>query len=140
MAITQAMCNSYKADLLQGDMDSTDTYKIALYTSSASLGATTSAYTVTQEVASGNGYTTGGKTLATFAVGSTGAVSYIEWDTDPAWTSSSFTARGALIYNSSKTNKAVCVLDFGSDKTTSNGTFTVVFPVFDEVTALIRLT
>jgi len=137
MAITQAMCNSFKAELLGGTHDlDTDVIKIALYTSSATLDSTTTAYAATNEV-SGTGYTAGGATL-TGAVITSGATSYVDY-ADATWASASITARGALIYNSSKSNKAIAVLDFGSDKTSTTGDFTVVFPAAGASTAIIRI-
>ena len=139
MAITAAICTSFKQEVLGGEHLAANTYKIALYTSAATLDATTTAYSATNEVANGNGYTTGGATLSGFTRGNSGTTAWIDFTSDPAWTTSTITARGALIYNSSVSNKAVCVLDFGADKTSTNGTFTVVFPTADASNALIRL-
>jgi hypothetical protein len=139
MAISQAMCTSFKVELLGGTHDlDTDTIKIALYTSSATLGASTTAYSSTNEVASGAGYTTGGNTLAGASITSSGTTAFVDF-TDTTWTSASFTARGALIYNSSKSNKAIAVLDFGADKTSTNGDFVVQFPTADASNAIIRI-
>jgi len=139
MAISQAMCTSFKTELLGGTHDlDTDVIKIALYTSSATLGASTTAYTTSDEVASGNGYTTGGNTLAGAAISSSGTTAFVDFS-DSTWSSASFTARGALIYNSSKSNKAIAVLDFGSDKTSTNGDFVVQFPTADASNAIIRI-
>jgi hypothetical protein len=139
MAISQAMCTSFKVELLGGTHDlDTDTIKIALYTSSATLGASTTTYSSTNEVASGSGYTTGGNTLAGASITSSGTTAFVDF-TDTTWTSASFTARGALIYNSSKSNKAIAVLDFGSDKTSTNGDFVVQFPTADASNAIIRI-
>lgn len=137
MAITTAICNSYKQEILEGVHASTDTYKIALFTDSATLGASTTAYASTNEVANGNGYTTGGETLANFTSGLSGSTSYITFD-DPSWTSATITARGCLIYNSSKSNKAVAAFDFGSNISSTNGTFTVNLPDAG-ASALIRI-
>lgn len=126
MAITTAVCNSYKQEILEGVHASTDTYKIALYTDSVTLGASTTAYSSTNEV-SGTGYDAGGKTLTGFSSGLSSSTAYLTF-TDPAWTSSTITARGCLIYNSSKSNKAVAAFDFGQNVTSVNGTFTVDFP------------
>ena len=116
MAITQAMCTSFKAEILDEQHDLiADTIKIALFTSSASLGATTTAYSTSNEV-SGSGYSAGGVTLANKVVTTTGTTAYFDAD-DPTWTSASFTARGALIYNSTNGDKAIAVLDFGGDFT-----------------------
>jgi hypothetical protein len=137
-AITQAMCTSYKQEILGGIHLAADTYKIALFTSSATLDASTTAYATTNEV-TGTGYTAGGVTLAGFTRSNSGTTAWIDWTTDPSWASATITARGALIYNSTQSNKAVCVLDFGSDQTSTNGTFTIVFPAAAAGTALIRL-
>ncbi len=129
MAITQAMCTSFKEDLFQKeqDMDS-DTIKIALYTSSASLDAATTAYTTSGEVASGSGYTTGGETLTNPVIGTSGTTAYVDFD-NPEWTSASFTTAGALIYNDTTAgNNAIAVLNFGGDFTVTSGTFRIVFP------------
>lgn len=136
MAITTAICNSYKQELLEGVHASTDTYKIALFTSSATLDKTTTVYSTTNEV-SGTGYTAGGKTLTGFVSGLSTDTAYITFD-DPAWTSSTITARGCMIYNSSKSNKAVAVFDFGSDVVSVSGTLTVDFPTAG-ASALIRI-
>lgn len=139
MAISQAMCTSFKTELLGGTHDlDTDVIKIALYTSSATLGASTTAYTTSSEVASGNGYTTGGNTLSGAAISSSGTTAFVDFS-DSTWSSASFTARGALIYNSSKSNRAIAVLDFGSDKTSTNGDFVVQFPTADASNAIIRI-
>jgi hypothetical protein len=143
MAIAQTMCTSFKVALLDGEMDfssnTSQTFKIALFTSDASLDADTTAYAVTNE-ASGTGYTAGGATL-TIATNptSTSGTAYLTFST-VTWTTSSITARGALIYRSSCTgNNAVAVLDFGADKTTLGSTFTVTFPTADNNTAIIRI-
>ena len=143
MAIAQTMCTSFKVALLDGEMDfssnTSQTFKIALFTSDASLNADTTAYAVTNE-ASGTGYTAGGETL-TIATNptSTSGTAYLTFST-VTWTTSSITARGALIYRSSGTgNNAVAVLDFGADKTTLGSTFTVTFPTADNNTAIIRI-
>ena len=138
MAILQAIATSFKAEILQGIHDSADTYKIALYTSAATLGASTTAYTATNEI-SGKGYTAGGQVLSGFSVTTSGTTAILDFTTDPSWANATITARGALIYNSSKTNKAVYVLDFGSDISSTNGAFTVTFPTPDATNGLIRL-
>ena len=126
-------CNSFKSGLIDGDFDfDTDTFKIALYTNSATLNADTAAYTATGEV-SASGYTAGGNTI-TVSKGITGGTAYITF-ADTSW-SAAITARGALIYKSG--GAAVCVLDFGADKT-STTTFTVDFPAASSTDALIRL-
>ena len=127
MAITQAMATSFKSEILQeGHNLASDTLKIALYTSSANLGAATTAYTTSQEI-SGTGYSAGGETLTSTTVGTSGTTAFFDAD-DPTWTSASFTARGALIYNSTNSDKAIAVLNFGGDFTVSSGTFRIVFP------------
>ena len=128
MAISQAMATSFKAEILDEQHDLVaDDIKIALYTSSASLGASTATYTTSNEVANGNGYTTGGVALSNKAVSTSGTTAYFDAD-DPTWTSASFTARGALIYNDTNGDKAIAVLNFGGDFTVSSGTFRIVFP------------
>lgn len=138
MPITSAFCTSAKVDFLQGTHASADTYKIALFTSAATLDASTTAYSATNE-ASGTGYTAGGSTLTGFSVTSSGTTAILDFTSDPSWPNSTITARGALIYNSSKSNKAVAVYDFGSDKSSSNGTFTVQFPTPDAANGLLRI-
>jgi hypothetical protein len=134
--ITQTACTVFKVNLLNGAENfTTGSYKIALYTALADLGANTTAYTTSNEVV-GTGYTAGGKALTNIAPTSNGTVAYISFD-PVTWNPASFTARGALIYNS-VTNAAVCVLDFGSDKTATN-TFTVTFPAATSSSAVIRL-
>ena len=137
-------CDVFKTGLLDATYNfntgTTDVYKIALYTNSASLNQNTTAYTTTGET-TGNGYVAGGKVL-TIGVVPTNSndVSYFSFD-DITWTGSSITARGALIYKyNGTTNPAVCVLDFGSDKTTTNGNFTVQFPAATYTSAVIRIT
>lgn len=138
MAITQAMPTSFKVELFGGihDLD-TDTIKIALYTSSATLDATTTAYSATNEV-SGTGYVAGGNTLSGAAITSTGTTAFVDFS-DSTWASSTITARGALIYNSSKSNRAIAVLDFGTDKSSSASNFTIQFPTADAANAILRL-
>ena len=141
MAITQALCTSFKVELLTGTHNFTattgDSFKIALYTSSATLGATTTAYSSTNEV-SGTGYTAGGAALTEVTPTSSGTTAYVDFG-DATWSSATITARGALIYNSTDSNKAVAVLDFGADKTSTNGDFTVQFPTADSSSAIIRI-
>lgn len=140
MAISQAMCTSFKVDLFGGVQDlDTDTIKMALYTSSATLDASTTAYTTSNEVSSsGTNYTAGGNTLTSPIITSSGTTAYVDF-ADTTWSNASFTARGALIYNASKSNKAIAVLDFGADKTSTTGDFVVVFPTPDASNALIRI-
>jgi hypothetical protein len=138
MAISQGVCNSFKEEVLTGVHDiENDTIKIALFTSSATLDADTTAYATTNEVV-GTGYTAGGNTLAGAAVTLDGSVAIVDF-TDTTWSSASITARGALIYNSSKADRAIAVLDFGSDKTSTDGDFTVIFPAPTASTAVVRL-
>jgi hypothetical protein len=138
MAITQALCTSFKEELLGGihDLD-TDEIKIALFTSSATLGATTTAYSTTNEV-SGTGYTAGGNTLSGATIATSGTTAYLDF-ADTTWSSATMTARGALIYNADKSNRAIAVLDFGGDKTSTNGDFTIQFPTADASNAIIRI-
>ena len=138
MAITQAMCTSFKEDLFNKEQDlDTDTIKIALYTSSATLGAATTAYNTSNEI-SGTGYSAGGETLANSTVATSGTTAYVDFD-NPEWTGASFTARGALIYNDTTAgDNAIAVLDFGGDFTVSSGTFRIVFPA-PGATAIIRI-
>ena len=148
MAISQAMATSFKVDLLNGihafgttvtrGATTADTFKIALYTSSATLGATTTAYSVTNEV-SGTGYSAGGNTLTVSQTPtSTSTTAWLDF-ADTTWTSSTITANGALIYNDTQSDKAVAVLAFGGDKTSTNGDFTIVFPTADSSNAIIRI-
>ena len=141
MAITQAMCTSFKTQLLTGTHDFTngtgDTFKIALFTSSATLGAATTAYSTTNET-SGTGYTAGGNTLTNVTPTSSGTTAFTDF-ADTTWSSASITARGALIYNSTEADAAVVVLDFGSDKTSTAGDFTIQFPTADASNAIIRI-
>jgi len=142
MAITQTLTDTFLQDCLDGGQDlgtSGNTLKIALYTSSATLGATSTAYSATNE-ASGTGYTAGGTSLSSQAVAfdSTNQVAYFD-AADPAWTTASITARGALIYNNTKSNASIAVLDFGSDYTSTAGTFTIQLPSAAYNTAIIRI-
>ena len=137
MAITQAMCTSFKSEILQeGHQLATDTIKIALFTSSASLDATTTAFATTNEI-TGTGYTSGGVTLTSTTVSTDGTTAFFDAD-DPTWTSATFTARGALIYNASNSNKAIAVLNFGGDFTVAGGTFKITLPAAG-TTAIIRI-
>lgn len=138
MAITAAFPNQAKLDALQALCPSGSTYKIALYTSAAALSKATTAYTATGEV-SGTGYTAGGATLSGYAATLDTDTAILDWTTDPTWPSSTITARGALIYNATNANKAVAVLDFGSDITSTAGTFTVQLPAAAAATAVVRI-
>lgn len=138
MAISQAMCTSAKADFLGGIIDlDTDVMKIALYTSAATLSAATTVYTTSDEVV-GTGYTAGGNTLTGATISTSGTTAFVDF-TDTTWTTATITARGALIYDSSKSNKAVAVLDFGADKTSTAGDFTIQFPTNNATNAIIRI-
>lgn len=139
MAISQAMCTSFKVDLLAGVQDfDTDVFKVALYTSAATLDATTTTYTTANEVV-GTNYVAGGNTLTVSVTPtSSGTTAFISF-ANTTWVAATITARGALIYNSSKSNKAVAVLDFGSDKTSTDGDFTVSWPTADASNAIIRI-
>jgi len=135
MSIVQTQTTSFKKELYQAIHDlSTDTIKIALYTASADLNADTTVYSATNEV-SGTGYTAGGQVMTGVAISSSGYTAYANW-ANVVWTAA-LTARCALIYNASKGNKSVAVLDFGSDKT-STTTFTITMPANTSTTALIR--
>jgi len=139
MAFTgNAFCTSAKVGFLTGTyIPLTDTMKIALYTNSATLDATTTAYSATNEVV-GTGYTAGGNTLTGNAISSGGTTAWLTFS-DSSWTTATITARGALIYDSTQSNAAIAVLDFGADKTSTAGTFTVQMPVAAASTALIRI-
>ena len=136
------MCTSFKKELLEAvhnfKNSGGDTFKIALYTNSASFNAATTAYTASNEV-TGTGYTAGGNTLTRVDPTSSGTTAFTDF-ADTTWASSTITARGALIYNDTAAgNPAVVVLDFGSDKTSTNGDFKVVFPAADASNAIIRI-
>jgi len=146
MAISQAMCTSFKQELLQGKHDFTassgDSFKIALFTSSATLGAATTDYATTNEV-SGTGYSAGGAALTSVTPTTSGTTAFTDF-ADVTFSSSTITANGALIYNTtsgsgSGTTDAVCVLAFGGDKSSTNGDFTVRFPTADASNAIIRI-
>ena len=141
MAISSAICTSFKQEILVGTHNFTassgDTFKIALYTSSASLGASTTAYSTSNEI-SGTGYTAAGAPLTSVTPTTSGTTALCDF-ADVSFTSASFTANGALIYNDSQSDKAVAVIAFGGDKTVSSGTFTIQFPTADASTAIIRI-
>ena len=135
--IVQTQTTSFKAELYEGIHDLIDdTIKIALFNANADLSASTTAYSTNQEV-TGTGYTAGGNTLTGATVRSSGTTAYVSFD-NTTWSSASFTCRGALIYNSSKADRSVAVLNFGSDKIVTNGTLTVEFPNNDVTSAIIR--
>ena len=144
MALTSAICTSFKVELLKGVHDFTattgDTFKIALYDSDATLGASTTAFSTSEEITntSGTAYTSGGATLTSVTPVASSTTAVCDF-ADVSYTSASFTANGALIYNSSDSNAAVCAIAFGSDKTATNGTFTIQFPTADATNAIIRL-
>lgn len=142
MAITQATCTSAKVELLKGLHDFSvsggDVFKLALYTSAATLSAATTAYSATNEVA-GTAYVAGGATLTNIEPVSSGTTAWVDF-ADAVWSASTITARGGLIYNSTNGNRAVAVLDFGVDKTTSGSDFTVSFPTPDANNAILRFT
>lgn len=145
MAITQAMCTSFKEELLEGKHDFTngaDAMKLALFTSSATLSAATTDYSTTNE-ASGTGYSAGGGALTNVTPTSSGTTAFTDFN-DLTFSSSTITARGAMIYNTqtgggSGTTDAVAILDFGADKTSTNGDFTIQFPTADASNAIIRI-
>ena len=137
--ITAGLTNSFKQQLLLGVHDfSADTFKIALYTSSADLGPTTTVYSSTNEV-SGAGYTAAGLVLTNVTVNLGQGIAYVSFD-NPAWAGATFATRGALIYNFSKSNKSVGVFNFGVDQTMLGQSFTIQLPTNDPETALIRIT
>ena len=148
MAITQALANAFKKQLLEGDHNfkssGGDKFKIALYTSSATLNSTTTAYATTNEVSNSGQYTAGGGALVnggtSIGSGTGKGVAIVDF-ADRSFTGVTLTARGALIYNTSSatTNAAVAVLDFGSDKTATSGTFTIQFPAFTTAAAILRI-
>jgi VCBS repeat-containing protein len=135
------MCTSFKKALLDGEMDfssnTSQTFKIALFTSAATLNADTTAYTSSNEVV-GAGYTAGGNTLTVIAPATSGTTAFLDFS-DTTWSTATITARGALIYQSGGSNPAVAVLDFGSDKSTVADSFTVQFPTADASTAIVRI-
>lgn len=149
MAISQAMCTSFKVEILDGihafgttvvrAATTADTFKIALFTSSATLSASTTAYSTSGECPSTGGYTAGGQTLTVSQVPtSTGTTSWLDFS-DVTWSNATITANGALIYNSTQSDKAVAVLAFGGDKTSTAGDFTIIFPTADSSNAIIRI-
>ena len=144
MAITQAIANAFKKQLLEADMDfasaSPDKFKLSLYTSSATLNSTTTAYTSTNEATTGGDYTAGGGALVGTTTSISAGVARVDFS-DLSFTGVTLTARGALIYNTSSAtvNAAVAVLDFGSDKTATAGTFTIQFPAATSTAAILRI-
>ena len=144
MAIASAVCTSFKQESLVGTHNFTATtgnaFKIALYTSSASLGAGTTAYSTSNEItnSSGTAYTAGGASLTSVTPTTDGTTAVCDF-ADVSFSSASFTANGALIYNDTQSDKAVAVIAFGGDKTVTSGTFTIQFPTADATNAIIRL-
>ena len=143
MAITtNAICNSFKEDNLKGlhnfTVSTGDVFKLALYDSSATIGADTTSFTTSGEVGNTGQYTSGGGALVNALVSVNGTTAFVDFN-DLSFTGVTLTARGALIYNTSETNKAVAVLDFGGDKTATAGTFTVQFPNANDTQAIIRI-
>lgn len=138
MAITAALCNSYKQEILEGTHVVTDTYMLALYTSLATLSKATTAYTATNEVPNGSGYLTGGAVLSGFTTSLDDDVAILDFD-DAEWETATITAAGALIYNATRANRAVAVVSFGGDVSSTSGPFTVSFPEPTATTGLIRL-
>jgi hypothetical protein len=141
MAISSAICNSFKQEILVGTHNFTassgNAFKLALYDSSASLGAGTTAYTTSEEI-SGTGYTAAGKALTSVTPVLDGSTAVCDF-ADISFTSASFTANGCLIYNDTQSDKACAVVAFGGDKTVSSGTFTIQFPAADASNAIIRI-
>jgi hypothetical protein len=148
MAITQAVCDSFKKELLEGEHDfrssGGDQFKLALYGASASLSNTTTAYTTSQEVGASGTYAAGGGNLTSTGAGKTNNTSFIDFS-DISFTSATISAQAAVIYNANTSattvdNAAVMVLDFGAVKTSTSGTFTVQFPANDASSAILRIT
>jgi hypothetical protein len=147
MTIAQTATTSFKVELLQAVHNfgptSPNTFKVALYTAAANIGASTTVYTTSNEV-TGTGYTAGGNTLVISVSPTSGnntsgiPTAYVSFN-NSTWTNATFTCRGALVYNSTQGNKSVAVLDFGSDKTVSNDTFQIIFPTPDANSAIVRI-
>ena len=141
MAIQQAVCNSFKQQILEGQHQfesGGDEFKLALYSSAANLSAATTVYSATSEVPNSGEYAAGGGILQSQQTSLDTGVAIVDF-ADLSFTGVTLTARGALIYNTSESNKAVCVLDFGSDKTATSGTFTIQFPAFTSSAAILRI-
>jgi len=142
MAITSAVCNTFKTEALRAIHNFTNggnTFRLALYTSSATLNKTTTAYTTSNEVANGNGYTTKGAALTNVTPALSGDTACCDFS-NVSFTSASFTARGCLIFNDTAANDpSVCAIDFGGDKTVTSGTFTIEFPAADASNAILRI-
>ena len=142
MAITQAVCNSFKKEILEGVHDlenGGDVFKLALYKSTATINAATTSYTTGNEVSASGQYVAKGGVLASQQTSlATGGIAIVDF-ADLSFTGVTLTARGALIYNSTEARKAVCALDFGADKTATSGTFTIQFPNFTSSAAILRI-
>jgi hypothetical protein len=148
MPPTQAMCSSFKQEILNGihafgttvtrSVTTADTFRIALYTSAATIGASTTVYTTSGEVATGGNYTATGQQLTVTAPTLSGTTAYIDF-ADVTWSAATITAAGALIYNSAQANKAVASLSFGGDKISTSGDFTIQFPAATATDAIIRI-
>ena len=144
MAITQAICNSFKKQLLEADMNfkqtGGDKFKLALYSSTATLNSATTAFTTSSEVGNSGQYTSGGGLLVNLGTSITAGVARVDF-ADRSFTGVTLTARGAMIYNTSSdtTNASVCILDFGADKTATSGTFTIQFPAPTSTAAILRI-
>jgi len=142
MAITQAVCNTFKSEILGAvhdfDSGSGQVFKLALYSSAATLDANTTVYSSSNEVGNTGQYSAGGGVLTSQQVSLDGSVAIVDF-ADLSFTGVTLTARGALIYNTSASNKSVCVLDFGADKTATSGTFTIQFPAFTSAAAILRI-
>tara|TARA_R110000824_G_scaffold245121_1_gene434130 strand:+ start:1589 stop:2044 length:456 start_codon:yes stop_codon:yes gene_type:complete len=150
MALTSALCTSFKVELLEGDQDfsnGADAYKVALFKANASIsgtfGAATTNYSqmtgASDELPNGSGYTTGGYALTNVNPTSGGTVAFTSFAANAAWTSATFTTRGCLIYNTSDSNSAVAVIDFGADYSVAGGTFEIQWPAADSSNAIIRI-
>ena len=143
MTISSAVCNSFKVEILKAVHNftaSSNSFKLALYTSSASLGAGTTAYASTNEISNtaGSAYVAGGKALTSVTPVLSSSTAVCDF-ADISYTSASFTANGCLIYNDTNADRAVCAVAFGSDKTVSSGTFTIQFPAADASNAIVRI-
>lgn len=141
MPVSTTLTTSFKVELMQGLHNFTNgtgnAFKIALYTSTASYGATTTAYSAVNEI-TGTGYTAGGNTLTNVTPTSSGTTAFTDF-VDTVWTTATFTANGCMIYNSTNANRSVATIAFGSDRTATAGDFTIIFPTADATNAIIRI-
>lgn len=141
MPVSTALCTSFKVELMQGlhnfTLSTGNVFKIALYTSAATYGASTTAYSATNEV-SGTGYTAGGNTLTNVTPTSSGTTAFTDF-ADTVWSAATITANGCMIYNSTNSNRSVATIAFGSDRTSTAGDFTIIFPTADATNAIIRI-